>query len=131
MGYYITPIIKGTGAHAAWDTEASRYGSAAAIIPTGPDGNPLFTWALVVVPDTQDQTAILADPLIDHLPITSLDQTIGSMTPQQRKTFQDLGTKYSVPAVSGLNNQSTCRDALIAFGRALSPTFDPSVFMAL
>jgi hypothetical protein len=130
--YYITPII-GSGARTdPFRTKADQYAvSHATIIPTGADGRPLFTWALVVVPDTADQTAMRADAAIDQLPITSLDQTIGSLTQPQRNTFQSLGTKYGVAAVAGLTNASTCRDALVAFGRRLDPSFDPNTFSAV
>lgn len=130
--YYIAPIT-GTGTKSnPFDTKISQYGvSKVMVIPTGSDGHPLFTWALVYVATGQVTTAIDADAAIDKLPITSLDQTIGSLTQQQRKTFQDLGTKYSVPAVAGLTNQNTCRDALIAFGKALDPAFDPNQFSVI
>jgi hypothetical protein len=131
--YYITPII-GAGTRAdpfrtAMDSHTRTF---SAIIPSNSvTGAPLFTWALVVVPDTisaGELAAIAADATIDKLPITTLDVTLGSLTNQQRNTFQTLGTKYGVTAVAGLTNQNTCRDALIAFGRKLDPNFDPSAF---
>jgi hypothetical protein len=130
--YYITPII-GAGTRAdPFRTRIAQYGvSQVTVIPTGSDGHPLFTWALVYVATGQVTTAIDADATIDKLPITSLDVTLGSLTQQQRNTFQQLGTKYSVPAVAGLTNASTCRDALIAFGRALDPAFDPNQFSVI
>jgi hypothetical protein len=132
MSYYITPIITGTNAmgRTQYSTAMANYNvSYATIIPSNSTtGAPLFTWALVIVSAGANTTAVDADATIDKLPITSLDQTIGSLTPQQRKAFQDLGTKYSVPAVSGLTNQSTCRDALNAFGKALDPNFDSTTF---
>lgn len=133
MSYYITPII-GTGTKTdPFRTKIAQYGvSQVTVIPvSSATGQPLFTWALVMVPAGTNTTAIDADTAIDKLPITSLDVTIGSLTPQQRQTFQTLGTKYSVPAVSGLTNQSTCRDALTAFGRALDPNFDSNQFAVL
>jgi hypothetical protein len=130
--YYITPII-GTGTKSdPFRTKIAQYGvSQVTVIPTGSDGRPLFTWALVLVATGQVTTAIDADATIDKLPITSLDQTIGSLTNQQRNTFQQLGTKYSVPAVAGLTNANTCRDALIAFGKRLDPNFDPNQFSVI
>jgi hypothetical protein len=128
--YYITPII-GTGAKSnPFRTKVSQYGvSQVTVIPTSSTtGLPLFTWALVAVPDAANTAAIDADATIDRLPIANLDATLGSLTNQQRQTFQQLGTKYSVPTVAGLTNQSTCRDALVAFGRALDPNFDPNQF---
>jgi hypothetical protein len=132
--YYITPLITGTNAMGK-----TQYSSAMAnynvpyanIIPSNSaTGAPLFTWVLVIVATGAVTTAVDADPTIDKLPITSLDQTIGSLTQQQRNTFQSLGTKYGVTAIAGLTNQNTCRDALIAFGKKLDPNFDASVFAA-
>jgi hypothetical protein len=102
--YYITPII-GTGTKSdPFRTKIAQYGvSQVTVIPTGSDGRPLFTWALVLVATGQVTTAIDADATIDKLPITSLDQT----------------------------NANTCRDALIAFGKRLDPNFDPNQFSVI
>jgi hypothetical protein len=132
MIYYITPII-GTGTKTdPFRTKINQYSvSNTTVIPTGADGLPLFTWALVAVPDGSVTTQIDADATIDKLPITNLDATIGSLTNQQRNTLRSIGAKYGVTKIAGLTNQDTCRDALVAMGQALDPNFDASQFNVL
>ena len=130
--YYVTPII-GTGAKIdPFRTAMNNYNvSNVTVIPTGGDGHPISTWALVAIPDGTNTTAIDTDATFDKLPITNLDATIGSLTNQQRTTLRNIGTKYGVTKIAGLTNTDTCRTALADIGQQLDPNFDPAQFSVL
>jgi hypothetical protein len=130
--YYITPII-GAGTRAdPFRTAMSNYGvSNVTVLPTGSDGRPHSTWALVAIPDGTVTTAIDADPTFDKIPITSLDVPISSLTQAQRSALQAIGTKYGITKIAGLKNSDTCRTALTDIGQQLDPNFDPNQFSVL
>ena len=75
--------------------------------------------------------AIDADTSIEKLPLSSLDVTIGSLTPQQRSTLQTIGANHGITKIAGLKNSDTCRQALTDIGQQLDPGFDPGTFSVL
>jgi len=125
--YYLAPVI-GTGTmDDAFRPQTKNYGgTSTAVIPSHQTtGQPLFTWALVIV-DKVDHTGLLADTAIDPLPDISLDSKISTLSNTMKNRLTAALTKYGIDPTTNAN--TTLRDIVLRCGQKLDPTFSENNF---
>ena len=125
--YYLTDII-GDGTEenpfrpAVADLGVSWVGS----IPTGDDGRPLKSWALVMVA-AQNHALVRTKPGVDALPDFPLDGKLNSINQSARQGLDQALTKRGLsPTI--YNGADGYRDVIRAVGRANDPAFDENNF---
>jgi hypothetical protein len=127
--YYLAPIIgSGTLAdpyRARVDVHVKNW---SALIPSKPDGTPLFAWALCAV-NAADHSALDADSLLDKLPQIDLDRTLADLTAGQRAALASRLQALGVDT-SGVSASTTLRQVLRRIGQTLVGDFDEDHFGA-
>lgn len=127
--YYLCPVI-GTGAYGdGWRPKVAEHGlNVSPVIPTGPDGRPLFNWCLCHAAGA-NHDGPRADPAVDAMPDLTLDSTLSTLTTQQRNRLFSALDKYNVPRAD-MGNNTTFREVIRRVGQFLEPTFSESNFDA-
>lgn len=126
--YYICDII-GDG------TEDNPYRPAVADlgvawvgdIPTGPDGHPTSTWALVMVA-TQNHGPVRARQGVDALPEFPLDGKVSAINAATKTAMENALSRRNLPANTIVDGKDGYRDVIRAIGRANAPGFDENNF---
>lgn len=125
--FYISKIVGDGTEYNPFRPKVADYNvSWSGVIPSNEDGTPKFGFTFVIV-NTQDHTALLADPQIKGMPELSLDAQISTLSKATRDKmlayFDDEGIDRT-----GLTLQSTMRDVLRRVGKHLSESFDENKF---
>lgn len=127
--YYISPVIGDGSETNPYRAKLSDYNvSHVAVIAGGADGRPARQWALCLVNST-DHTALVADAELRAIPVSALDNTLGSLTPQQRQFLRDVVGELGLDT-SEVTAQTTLRQLLRYIGRTLEAGFDENKFDA-
>lgn len=125
--YYISPIVGDGSESNPFRPKVANYGVPwVGVQSTGPDGRPDRTWSLVLV-NTTDHTALIADPDIRAIPMAALDNTLSTLTTQQRQFLRDVVQELGLDT-SQVTAQTTLRQVLRQIGRALVGSFDENRF---
>lgn len=95
-------------------------------IPTGEDGRPTTTWALVIV-GAKDHAQLRKDARLDALPDFPLDGKVSAVNTASRNALTAAMSKRGVPT-SGLQLADGYRDAIRQIGKSLDPAFDENKF---
>lgn len=125
--YYICDII-GTGDEfdpyrpAVADLDVSWSGS----IPTGTDGKPLHTWALVIVA-TANHAAVRAHKGVNSLPDFPLDGKVSAINVATKAAMAAAFTKRGIPT-NIIDGKDGYREVIRAVGQRLEQSFDENAF---
>ena len=124
--YYISPIIGDGTSTNPFRAKVSDYDvNATAVIPTGPDGRPLFAWCLAKVAAI-DHALLLADTTLEPLPDFPLDAKMTAMHgPTKDRMQQGLG-RFSISVDVG--RADGFRDVVRGVGRQLDADFHEDSF---
>jgi len=126
--YYLCDII-GDGSEydsfrpAVADLGVSWVGS----IPTGEDGKPLNTWALVMVA-TQDHAAVRGTPGVDSLPDFPMDGRVSAINGTTKGLMKAAMTRRGLNANALVDGTDGYRDVIRGIGRSIDLTFDENKF---
>ena len=96
--------------------------SQSAVIPSGPDGMPLFNWALVVV-NGVNHAPLLADSQIDALPDVPLDVKVNAITTSVRQDMSAALARRGI-AAAVITQADGYRDVIRGLGRVLQADFN-------
>lgn len=126
--YYISPIIGDGSEFNPFRPKVADYGvSWAGSIPSDPNtGQPLSTWALVVV-NAKNHAALLADDAINALPDFPLDGKVSSV---HTATKNNMIAKMKKRGINTAFIDSTdgYREVIRGVGKILDPQFDENNF---
>jgi hypothetical protein len=123
--YFIAPVIgTGTSSNPYRAKVGTIDASWTAWIPSGADGRPRLTWALIVA-DAPDLATDIADGQMFEL-TDRLDVSLSTLTTQKRNALRTRMSSVGVtiPADATLI-QMTFGDLLRQIGRTFDPSFDP------
>jgi hypothetical protein len=126
--YYIVPIVQyvNEDGFEAYRAKVPQGMSFVAEIPTGPDGRPTSSWALVLV-SAIDHLPLLEDPEIDPLPDFPKDAKVSAMHQATKQAMRAALVRRGVGGGSA-DNADGYRDVLRAIGRRLNPDFHEDRF---
>lgn len=125
--YYISRVVGDGTDGDPYRAKIADYGVAhVAIIASGPDGHPSRPWALCLV-NTTNHAPLVADSDLRAIPVSALDNTLGSLTPQQRQFLRDMVEELGLDT-SEVTAQTTLRQLLRYIGRTLEGAFDENNF---
>mgnify|MGYP001585652372 CR=1 FL=1 len=125
--YYLSPVIGDGSEDNPVRAKVKDYGvSQAPVIPSGPDGMPLFNWCLVVV-NTVNHAPLLADVAIDALPDVPLDLKVNSIHTSARQAMVSALTKRGIDT-SIITQADGYRDVIRGIGQVLQANFNENNF---
>lgn len=125
--FYVAPVIGDGTEFNPYRPKVANYAvNWSVILPSKPDGTPLFPWCLVIV-GAPDHTALVNDVDLDAFPEITLDSTLSVLNKAQRDRLLGFLTKRGVDT-SGLTINSTFRDVLVRIGGALDANFKTEKF---
>jgi hypothetical protein len=120
--YYLCPVI-GSGSIA--DTYragvSGHGGNYVAVIPTGPDGRPLFPWALALVA-AADHRPLTRDATLGPLPDVSLDIRMSALSQSAKAALDAALAKFGVDPAALVQNDGY-REFVRSLGQALDAGF--------
>jgi hypothetical protein len=120
--YYLCPVIgSGTIGDPYRAGVSGRGGSYVAVIPTGPDGRPLFPWALALVAAT-DHRPLTGDASLGPLPDVSLDLRMSAMSQSAKAALDAALAKFGVDLTLLVQNDGY-REFVRSLGQALDAGF--------
>lgn len=130
--YVLAPVIQTVDHHGETTYQAKVQGLAGltnvvAVIPSKPDGTPLFGWALCYVAGT-DFTALTADNSIKLLPQITLDSSLKTLTNQQYNALISVLQGQGIATSTLTHTTSTFRDVVRLAGQTLDPAFSENSF---
>lgn len=95
-------------------------------IPTGPDGRPLYAWALVLVA-SNDHAKLRNAAGVDPLPDFPLDGKVSSINTATKNAMLARMTARNINR-SFVDNTDGYREVIRGIGRQLEPSFDENKF---
>ena len=125
--YYVCPVIGDGTEENAYRPKVADYNvSWTGLLSTDPQGLPKKAWSLVLV-DTVDHTAILADGKIFALPDSGLDTTFGSLSPAERNRVRNYLGSIDIDT-TWITNNTPLREIVRAVGLQHVDTFNENNF---
>lgn len=125
--YYVSSIIGDGSIENPYRPRVADHGVAwAGNIPTGPDGKPTSTWALVVV-DAKNHAALIADKDIDDLPDFPLDGKVSAIQNATKTTMKTKLAKRGIPTAF-IDGTDGYREVIRGVGRLLQADFNENDF---
>lgn len=129
--YYLCDVV-GDGTEdnpyrAALEDEPGIDGIAT-VIASGPDGRPVYPYALCVV-ESDDHQRLRNRKNVDVLPEVSLDNRMSAVSQVARARLDNAISRRNIPT-TGLQVAEGYRDVIRLLGRRLDPAFDPDAFRA-
>lgn len=125
--YYISPIIGDGSENNPYRPKVADHGVAwSGAIPSGPDGKPTSSWALVIVA-AKNHAAIIADKDIDDLPEFPLDGKVSAIQTQTKNAMKSKMEKRGI-STAFVDGTDGYREVIRGIGRQLEPTFDENNF---
>lgn len=125
--YYLCDVIGDGSEENSYRPALADYGvNHVAVIPTGPNGRPLFAWCLALV-DTPGHGALLADVRLDALPDFPPDAKISSMHRPTKQAMTNAIQRRGV-GTSFIEGADGYREIIRSIGRYLDTNFDENNF---
>lgn len=129
--YYLCDVI-GAGTedspYRADLADAPGINGISAVIASGPDGRPLYPYALCVV-EADDHQQLRTRPGVDALPEVSLDTRANAISQAARSRMDAALSRRGIPS-GGVDTAEGYRDLIRVLGQRLEPAFDPDRFRA-
>jgi hypothetical protein len=125
--FYVSPIIGDGSEFDPFRAKIQDYSvNHVAVIPSGADGKPLYSWALVIVAE-KDHGKLLADNTIQALPDFPFDAKVSAMQ-TATKNMMTAKLKNRGIATDFIISTDGYRDVIRGIGRQLVPDFDENSF---
>lgn len=124
---YICDVLHNEDQSEYWPAVDAVTPNWSAIMPTGPDGRPLFTWALVIVA-SKDHAELRNKPSIDPLPDFPLDGKVNAINAATKGLMKAALVRRGLNADAIVDGKDGYREVVRGIGRALDAAFDENKF---
>lgn len=125
--YYVCPVIGDGTEFNAYRPKVEQYNvNWVGLVAQNLDGTLKRNWSLVLV-NTIDHTPLLNDPEIRAIPQSALDNTLDSLSANQRSFLKDLLTELGLDS-SQATPKTTLRQVLRYLGKNLEQSFSENNF---
>lgn len=126
--YYLCDILPPDATDDSYRPAVAALGvSWTGIIPTGADGRPLHTWALVIVA-SRDHARVRAAQGVDPMPDFPLDGKVSAVNAGTTTAMKAALTRRGLAASSIVDGKDGYREVIRAVGKSLDAGFDENKF---